>query len=149
MRCDASAWSKSLSHRKLSFTERSHHSTTTSWYLNLCQSKKRKRQKKFCVNQTKLLMMLSFLVFFCGARCDALVLLSLFLVMEIDPNFAWKAPTKDASMLHNFQQETAITPQKSPVSSFATIAIYIHKAFASILAPQNYVALERQLRIAA
>ena len=31
--------------------------------------------------------MLSFLVFFCGAR-DALVLLSLFLVMEIDPNFA-------------------------------------------------------------
>ena len=92
--------------------------------------------------------MLSFLVFFCGAR-DALVLLSLFLVMEIDPNFAWKAPTKDASMLHNFQQETAITPQKSPVSSFATIAIYIHKAFASILAPQNYSALERQLRIAA
>ena len=52
------------------------------------QSKKRKRQKKFCVNQTKLLMMLSFLSCSFVARCDALVLLSLFLVMEIDPNFA-------------------------------------------------------------
>ena len=60
--------------------------------------------------------------------------------MEIDPNLALKASTKDASMLHNFQQgDSSRQPPKKSSHSFATIAIYIHKAFA----------LASKLRIAA
>ena len=76
-------------------------------------------------------------------RCVELCRVSL--VMEIDPNLAWKASTKDASMLHNFQQgdSSRQPPKKSPpIHSFATIAIYIHKAFASLY-PKLRIAVEK------
>ena len=105
----------------------------------LCQSKK--------TFDDGLLAKRSFEAFLCDASqfsfCVELCRVSL--VMEIDPNLAWKASTKDASMLHNFQQgdSSRQPPKKSPpIHSFATIAIYIHKAFASLY-PKLRIAVEK------
>ena len=137
---------------ELSFTK--HHLCIYHWmevYLK-CSCVQQKMSKKLLCQSKKtfddgLLAKRSFEAFLCDAFqfsfCVELCRVSL--VMEIDPNLAWKASTKDASMLHNFQQgdSSRQPPKKSPpIHSFATIAIYIHKAFASLY-PKLRIAVEK------